>query len=673
MKLKLAKTKLLFQIIVVVLITLTLVKSGYSQALTLKEMSSIKESIVNINFLYLINIEMTSSDGYLYNLDLDLNFNTENESHQRVTKVESIINNISNRSVIKNNGTHFVFKDIKHNQRIPLLLNLEYQTRRTFPKITRNISYPYFFSNEELEELESYLNPTEIINYDSPVIQEQMKELISGEEDYYSLVMRISEFTKKNINYVLTDATKNDIKRASWVLINKEGVCDEITVLFIAFLRAAGIPARFVSGVAYSNIDELNPWGYHSWAEVYFPDYGWVPFDVTYGEFGYVDSLHIILSRPQNEMNNEISYSWKSVDTTVRVNKSSENFSFTPLNIDDFEEIQPEVRAYPEKTIVGFPSYNLINVELTNKYPYYLPIIIEAIGPKEVIFVDDNTKTIALKPFETKTVSFMVGVKSNLKDNYIYTMPVLVIINNQEVNTSFKVSKFEETYSKDFFKNRYQTQEPSKKILINCRYNQFVYVNESQVINCSFRNIGNETINDLVCLEESCYLINISPSEKKNLSFRYIREQLGGQVLTIKYLNRDEKLNVFVLPKPEIKVTYKIKGETNSMSNKSIVLSLSPKTAVNNVNLTLFIKLKDRKVKLAEYSIEKLNRDVNVIIGIDEAFIYDQSNEYIIKVDYEDKIKRYSVEKPIQINLDNLSLIDKIILWFRKISLMLGL
>ena len=69
---------------------------------------------------------------------------------------------------------------------------------------------------------------------------------------------------------------------ATWVYDNRQGVCDELTGLFISMLRELGIPARFVSGVSYTNLPEFaKPWGGHGWAEVWFPDVGWVPFDVT--------------------------------------------------------------------------------------------------------------------------------------------------------------------------------------------------------------------------------------------------------------------------------------------------------------------------------------------------------------------------------------------------------
>ncbi len=645
---------------------------AHSRSLSLGEMNSITDGLVKLDFLYAIKIDMLSDKSYLYSLDLDLNIQLKNESHQKVIDSKSFVSNVSNSSISKTEKTHFSFNNIKSSKRVPLTLNLVYQTSRDFPKITQEIRYPYFFSNEEIKELSPYLQSTEIINYDSQVIQDQIKELIVGSDDYYSLIMKIAEFTKKKINYVLSESTKNDIKRASWVLINKEGACDEITVLFIALLRGAGIPARFVSGIAYTNLEEDNPWGYHSWAEVYFPGYGWVPFDVTYGEFGYLDALHVILSRPLNEVNNETSYSWKSINTDVKVEKINENFSYQILGSDNFSERMPYVKAYPEKTSVGFPSYNLINVELENRFAYYLPVTLETVAPKEAIFTDNTSKVLVLKPKEKKKISFTVRVDEDLKKEYSYSIPILFIINNEKINTTFRVDSFSEVYSKEFFKETKGKNNDKNKVLIDCKYNKFIYVNEPQMVNCSVINIDSEVINDSICLEESCYLLNIKPSEEKNFSFRYKTDSPGWQAITIKYLNKERILKILSMPQPQINLNYKINGKSNEISNKTIILTLIPNIPIEELNLTLFLNFGNKLIKLANYSQENLNKTLSLIVSLREDFIYNESNQYLLVLDYCDRIKSYSSQHKLTINLKDLNFRQKIKLFFRRLLLKLG-
>ena len=67
----------------------------------------------------------------------------------------------------------------------------------------------------------------------------------------------------------------------------KKGYCDYYATAMVVLARASGIPARFVSGYAPGAYDaanaeyvvrELNA---HSWAEVYFPEIGWIEFEPT--------------------------------------------------------------------------------------------------------------------------------------------------------------------------------------------------------------------------------------------------------------------------------------------------------------------------------------------------------------------------------------------------------
>jgi protein-glutamine gamma-glutamyltransferase len=70
---------------------------------------------------------------------------------------------------------------------------------------------------------------------------------------------------------------------------DKEGICEQYATALTVMARALGIPARLAVGYApgdYSaitNYYEVRRTHAHSWVEVYFPEYGWVPFDPTPG------------------------------------------------------------------------------------------------------------------------------------------------------------------------------------------------------------------------------------------------------------------------------------------------------------------------------------------------------------------------------------------------------
>jgi transglutaminase-like putative cysteine protease len=56
--------------------------------------------------------------------------------------------------------------------------------------------------------------------------------------------------------------------------------CGQQTLLLLALLRLNGIPARWQSGMIFSEGDYSN---IHDWGQVYLPPYGWVPLDLTTG------------------------------------------------------------------------------------------------------------------------------------------------------------------------------------------------------------------------------------------------------------------------------------------------------------------------------------------------------------------------------------------------------
>jgi transglutaminase-like putative cysteine protease len=61
-----------------------------------------------------------------------------------------------------------------------------------------------------------------------------------------------------------------------------EGVCRDLTLLFMAVCRQVGLAARFVSG--YQQGDGTRELRYlHAWPEVYLPGHGWRGFDPTHG------------------------------------------------------------------------------------------------------------------------------------------------------------------------------------------------------------------------------------------------------------------------------------------------------------------------------------------------------------------------------------------------------
>lgn len=65
-------------------------------------------------------------------------------------------------------------------------------------------------------------------------------------------------------------------------LLEKNGSCRDLVVLFIETCRMLGFEARFVSGYSFEEL-HTEKQDLHSWAEVYIPGGGWRGFDPSTG------------------------------------------------------------------------------------------------------------------------------------------------------------------------------------------------------------------------------------------------------------------------------------------------------------------------------------------------------------------------------------------------------
>jgi hypothetical protein len=113
----------------------------------------------------------------------------------------------------------------------------------------------------------------------NPEIQRQAKKIVGDEKDAY-------EAAKKIVGWVGSNMKKEygaSADRATDVLHQMRGDCTEHSLLSVALLRAAGIPARRVDGLVYMETGDRIPALYwHEWVEAYVGE--WTQLDPTFGE-----------------------------------------------------------------------------------------------------------------------------------------------------------------------------------------------------------------------------------------------------------------------------------------------------------------------------------------------------------------------------------------------------
>ena len=84
------------------------------------------------------------------------------------------------------------------------------------------------------------------------------------------------------------------------VYVNRFGVCQDFTNVFICLARLLGVPARYVCGYVYTGPKHENhrqSEASHAWVQVYLPEVGWKGFDPTNGILTQTDHVRTAVGR----------------------------------------------------------------------------------------------------------------------------------------------------------------------------------------------------------------------------------------------------------------------------------------------------------------------------------------------------------------------------------------
>ncbi|MCK8517418.1 transglutaminase-like domain-containing protein [Methanoculleus sp. 7T] len=117
-------------------------------------------------------------------------------------------------------------------------------------------------------------------------VRDKAREIVGNETNphiqaqmiYYHI---IEAYPYSHVPHASLDAREPKVAESTHMFETGHGDCGTQSMLFSAFCRSLGIPARAIGG--YQMLISETP-GAHFWAEYYLPGYGWVPNDVTVAE-----------------------------------------------------------------------------------------------------------------------------------------------------------------------------------------------------------------------------------------------------------------------------------------------------------------------------------------------------------------------------------------------------
>ena len=628
--------------------------------------------IINIDVASEALIKPTSSDYSVNYISINLSHFPYESFNQEIINFR-----IEPEAGIENNS--ILFKWQSPINKVNFGYNTKVKTNNNIIKVKEKIKFPILDLPEELKQ---FTQPSEIIDSDDEDVMRFASGIAEGEDDLYVVVHKIAEWTKNNVKYNLSSLTEEVSQKASWVLDNRQGVCDELTSLFIAMLRSLGVPAKFVAGVAYTNDPSFSEnWGSHGWAEVYFPGYGWIPFDVTYGQFGYIDPTHVKLKESIDSNEPSVQYKWVARNINLETKELNIETSLQETVGRVKKQVSLDLKVL--KPNIGFGSYNLVEAVLENLENYYVSPEVYISRPEEVEVIGDVFKNLLLKPNEKKSVFWIVKLADDLQKNFIYTFPITVsTLMGFEKSASFQSKKEDITYSfekiNSILNQRKEEEEKiySKDVNIICSIDKKeFYSYERALAQCKIKNTGNTVLKNLdICFEDKCNEIDLGITQEKSFNYTVEKSAAGKQESVFKAKNADvAKANYIeydVMDKPEIKIKdIEFPNEVNYEDDYQVRFLFSKESSSIPHNIKIALSQNNFE---KTWTLKELPDDRKFVVNLLGKNLKKGTNEFNIIVEYEDgNGKAYETRETFSVELVNVTLIQNILLAFNQFVLFL--
>ncbi len=137
-----------------------------------------------------------------------------------------------------------------------------------------------------------YPSEIRLVYLELPKVDARVRDLAgkitSSTANPYDRALAIQDYLRNNFGYSL-DPTNIEPEDpiGSFLLKAKTGYCEYFAAAMVVMLRTLEVPARLVNGFqtgTYNRVGKdfvVRARDAHSWVEVYFPGYDWVPFDPT--------------------------------------------------------------------------------------------------------------------------------------------------------------------------------------------------------------------------------------------------------------------------------------------------------------------------------------------------------------------------------------------------------
>ena len=543
-------------------------------------------------------------------------------------------------------------------------LNSRISTKGAFLPVRKKIDFPITGLDSYYA---SYLEPREITDLNSE-ISSLASKIAEGQDDAFIVAVLLAGWVEKNVKYDLSTVTADASQKSSWVLENRKGVCDELTSLFISMARSVGIPARFVSGVSYSNVNlENDGWGPHGWAEIYLPEAGWVPFDVTYKQFGYVDATHLKLKVSPDAKETSVQYSIVSQKSEIKPGP----LSFDVDIIRKGPQLGPFVSldAKVSESSVGFGSYNLLLLQVKNPSSFYVTGRLYLANVSELSILGDNRVHYVLPPGGKKSFQWLIRTSENLKPGYVYTFPLSISGElGESALTSFRAEPRGSVYSEEYMRALVQAEEPSEKpysknLLISCASDKKeIYLGDRTSVSCSVSSTADRPLDLRVCFDRNCSIISLPAGGSKPFLYNVEFSSLGVKTIPFKadsgLASKTAYVIIPVVDEPLLGISNLTFDQSVAFDENSEIKFRISRESVSQPR-NILIRLEHDLIQ-EEWPLRSLDNNYELRFLFKGENLGFGDNDFRLVVSYEDmEGKKYSVERKFTIELERLTLTQK--------------
>ncbi|MCD6464439.1 transglutaminase domain-containing protein, partial [Candidatus Woesearchaeota archaeon] len=538
-----------------------------------------------------------------------------NSYRQQVLNVTTIPEALTTSS-----GFEYIFGNSNNNQ---LFLKAKIVTHAK-QALVRDAHFPL----QVPDSLRTYLKPG-IITDTNKDIKQLAVQLTGNANSELEAVSNIAEWIINNVQYNLSTSNVKASKPSTWVFANRQGVCDEITSLFISMLRSVGIPARFVSGIAFTDYPGIEGWGGHGWAEVYFPQ-GWIPFDVTYKQFGWVDASHIALAKTLDPGVEAVSYEAKGFDVEIKPKPLDYDVKFESCKTFFNEGIGLSLELFQQET--GFNTYNGLKVRVYNNDACYKAVIVRIAAPKQIIVFNDS-KLVIIPP-KSFSEAYWLLKAPKLDPMFEYKMPIIAYTSFTNASTEWVLANNLPVL--DLNPETFTLQNSLKKqsISVQCMDVEG-FANEFVTIHCNAEKTVKMCLYDENRNLKQCFT-------GTNITFKYKLNFTGVKVLPVKVLTKKPFytfVTIYSKDEPSISIDLNLDPEILHYNEiGTLELKLEKNSSSNPLNVSITISIDDQS---KTWHVPILDSKKVYVLNFDSQLFTLGNHEVLVVITFKDEKGRF--------------------------------